>query len=229
MRRRSTRGISTAEILVGSALSLMALGSMYSFFLGQTRAMAVQAAYSQSQNVTRTLIDLMTRELRMAAYDPTDLAIPTTVGSCPGMNSGIMDARTDLLQFRQDLNGDGDVSDSGETITYDFVEGRIRRKEGDAEAVVIVDGVPEGGFRFRYYDGSRPRSARTSATASPGCASSPTPRSSPRTSARTRRRRSNPPPRPGSPSATSRSLTSRGEHHDAPADRFPSPPRPRAA
>ena len=156
MRRRSTRGITTAEILVGSALSLMALGSMYSFFLGQTRAMAVQAAYSQSQNITRTLIDLITRELRMAAYDPTDLAIPTTTGSCPGMNSGIMDARTDLLQFRQDLNGDGDVSDSGETITYDFVEGRIRRKEGDAEAVVIVDGVPTGGFRFRYYDGSRP-------------------------------------------------------------------------
>jgi hypothetical protein len=155
-RRRSTRGISTAEILVGSALALMAIASMFSVFRAQTSAMAVQSAYAQSQNVTRTLMDLITRELRMAAYDPTDLAIPTTVGSCPGMNSGIMQARADLLQFRQDLNGDGDVADAGETVTYDFASGQIRRQDGNGEAVVIADGVPDNGFRFRYYDANQP-------------------------------------------------------------------------
>lgn len=155
-RRKSTRGISIAELLVGSALSLMAIGSMYSFFHAQTRAMAVQSAYDESQNVTRTLIDLMTRELRMAGYDPSGLAVPTTVGSCPGLDAAIVQARTDLLQFRQDLNGDGDVLDAGETVTYDVSGHQIRRRDGAAEPVAIVDGVPSGGFGFRYWDGSTP-------------------------------------------------------------------------
>ena len=49
---RSERGISTAEVLVGSALSLMALAAIYSFHLAQMRAIAAQNAYADSQTVT---------------------------------------------------------------------------------------------------------------------------------------------------------------------------------
>ena len=57
------------------ALSLMVVGTIYSFQRVQARAFATESTYSDSQNVTRTTLDLMTRELRMAAYDPSGLAL----------------------------------------------------------------------------------------------------------------------------------------------------------
>src|SRR5439155_168643 len=69
--RHRSRGFSTAEVLIGTALSLAALGTLYSFFQAQQKSHATQSTYSQSQTITRTVIDLMTREIRMATYDPT--------------------------------------------------------------------------------------------------------------------------------------------------------------
>jgi Tfp pilus assembly protein PilW len=64
--RRSERGVSLAEVLVGSALTLIIVGGVYGFYSAQTQALASQRAYARSQDVTRTVIDLLGRELRMA-------------------------------------------------------------------------------------------------------------------------------------------------------------------
>jgi len=151
-RRARSRGITTMDILVGSAISILALGTTHSAFVAQTRAFQSQSTYSQSQNVTRTAIDLMTRELRMAAYDPSGAAIPLTTGSCPAIKSGIMEASATRLKFRQDLNGDGDVSDSGETVTYDLSAGNLRRQDGTATPIVVASDLPSNGLSFRYFD-----------------------------------------------------------------------------
>lgn len=154
--RRGQRGITTAEVLVGAALTLMLMTAMFSTFQVQTRSFATQSAYSQSQNVTRTMIDLMTREMRMIAYDPTGLALPVTAGSCPGVKLGILDARTDRVQFRQDLSGDGDVADASETITYSLSDGAIWRQDGNDASILLVDGVTADGLELRYFDGVNP-------------------------------------------------------------------------
>ena len=151
-RRARSRGLTTMDVLVGSTLSILALGTTHGAFVAQTRAFQSQSTYSQSQNVTRTAIDLMTRELRMAAYDPSGAAIPLTTGSCPAIKSGIMEASATRLKFRQDLNGDGDVSDTGETVTYDLSEGNLRRQDGSATAVVVASDLPSNGLSFRYFD-----------------------------------------------------------------------------
>jgi len=78
--RHRSRGFSTAEVLIGTALSLAALGTLYSFFQAQQKSHATQSTYSQSQTITRTVIDLMTREIRMATYDPTAPGALTTSG-----------------------------------------------------------------------------------------------------------------------------------------------------
>ena len=74
--RTHERGISTAEILVGVMLSLLVLGILYSFQRWQYFAFARQATYVESQNLTRNVMDTLTRELRMAAFDPTAAALP---------------------------------------------------------------------------------------------------------------------------------------------------------
>ena len=155
-RRRSSRGFSTAEVLAGTALTMMLMAAVYSVQRAQSKAFAAQSVYSESQNVTRTVIDLMTRELRMATYDP-GTALTTSPGPiCPGVKQGIVEATPSRLHFEQDLTGDGSLVSPGENLVYDVLGSDLRRTDGTALPVTIVTGVPAGGLNFRYFDGSNP-------------------------------------------------------------------------
>jgi type IV pilus assembly protein PilW len=158
-RRRSTAGVSLAEVLVGTALSLFIVGAIYSFSSVQTKALAAQRSYTEAQNVSRTVIDFLTRELRMATYDPTGNALPTSAPgtSCPGVKEGIVEARMDRIRFKQDLNGDGDVVDAGEDLTYYPLGGDLWRVDNtSATTVAMVSGLRVDGFDLRYFDNSNP-------------------------------------------------------------------------
>ena len=157
-RRPHSAGFSTAEVLVGTVLSLLAVGTLYSFFQAQQKAQATQSTYSQSQTVTRTVIDLMTRELRMATYDPTTPGALTTSAppNCPGVEQGLVEATPSKIHFKQDLNGDALLTGSGEDVVYDVLGSQIRRTDGSALPLPIVDNVPAGGLNFKYFDASNP-------------------------------------------------------------------------
>lgn len=156
-RRAKSRGISTAETLAAAALSLMGLATVYSFFHGQQRALATQGAYAQSQTVTRTVIDLLSRELRMASYDPTGAALPTSPGpNCSGVKQGIIEATRTRLRIQQDLDGDGLLASAAEDVTYQVVEDRLQRTDRDGVPVTLADDIPLGGLSFRYFNGSNP-------------------------------------------------------------------------
>ena len=155
-RRKRSRGFSTAEVLAGTALTMMLMTAIYSVQRAQSQAFAAQNVYSESQNVTRTVIDLMTRELRMATYDP-GTALTTSPGPiCPGVKQGIVEATPSKLHFKQDLTGDGSLISPGEDLVYDVLGSDLRRTDGTALPVTIVTGVPAGGLNFRYFDGSNP-------------------------------------------------------------------------
>jgi len=157
--RRSNRGLSTAELLAGTALSLMTVGTIFTVQQAQLKAFAAQTTYASSQTVTRTVIDLMSREARMAGYNPTSLALVNTnpLSGCPGIPQAITEATTTKLHFLQDLNADGAINLAGEDVTYELVSGEIRRTDAvGAAAVVLVDHVPATGLTFRYFDGSNP-------------------------------------------------------------------------
>jgi len=157
-RRPRSPGFSTAEVLVGMTLSLLAVGTLYSFLQAQQKAHATQRTYSQSQTVTRTAIDLMTRELRMATFDPTIPGALTTSQppNCPGVKQGLVEATPSKIHFKQDLDGNGLLTGSSEDIVYDVLGSQIRRTDGAALPIPIVDYIPAGGLNFRYFDGSNP-------------------------------------------------------------------------
>jgi type IV pilus assembly protein PilW len=157
IRPRAVRGISTAEVLAGVVLTMILLGGVYSFQKAQVNALAAQHAYNDSQTVTRTAIDLMTRELRMASYDPTGAALPVSPGpSCPSVKLGIVEATGSRLRFQQDLNADGVLTGAGEDVVYDILGDEIRRTDGSSLPVTLVSGAMVGGLSFRYFDGSNP-------------------------------------------------------------------------
>ena len=162
-RRARARGVTTAEMIAGVALGLILCASLFTFQQTQTKAFRAQSVYSDSQNVTRTAIDLMTRDLRMASYDPTGPgnggALAASPGpTCPGVDQGIVSATPTSIRFQQDLNGDGAINAAtpGEDVTYDISSGDLRRTDGASGAVALVSGLPSNGLSFTYYDGSNP-------------------------------------------------------------------------
>jgi hypothetical protein len=162
-RRSGARGITTAEMIAGVSLGLILAASLYTFQQTQTKAFRAQTVYSDSQNVTRTAIDLMTRDLRMASYDPTGPgaggALTASPGpSCPGVDQGIVSATPTSVRFQQDLNGDGAINAAtpGEDVTYDISGGDLRRTDGGSGAIALVSGLPSNGLAFSYFDGSNP-------------------------------------------------------------------------
>src|SRR5262252_2821445 len=154
-RRQNSRGVSLVEALVGGSLSLMVLGALYSFQMAQARAFRVENTYNDSQNVTRTALDLMAREIRMSSYDPSGLAlVAAPPPNCPGVKQGLVEAFTDRIRIQQDLNGDGLLVGAAEDVAYDYSNGDLRRTDGLAAPVTLVSGVPSGGFVLRYFDNS---------------------------------------------------------------------------
>jgi len=155
-RRPRARGFSSMEVLAGLGLTLILLAAVYTSQQTQMKAFSTQQVYSDSQNVTRSVIDLMARELRMASYDP-GTALPTSPGPCaPGVKEGIINATDTSIHFQQDLNGDNLIGAAGEDVTYDLSNGTVRRTDGAAAPVVLAAGVPAGGLTFLYFDNANP-------------------------------------------------------------------------
>ena len=155
-RRPQTRGFSSMEVLAGLGLTLILLAAVYSFQQAQLKAFSTQQVYSDSQNVTRSVIDLMARELRMACYDP-GTAINKSGGPCkPDVKQGIIEATPTRIHFQQDLNGDNVIGAPGEDVTYELSNGSVLRTDGLAEPVVLASGVPTGGLSFLYFDNGNP-------------------------------------------------------------------------
>jgi len=155
-RRPHARGFSSMEVLAGLGLTLILLAAVYSFQQAQLKAFSTQQVYSDSQNVTRSVIDLMARELRMACYDP-GTAIPKSPGPCaPDVKQGIIEATPTRIHFQQDLNGDNVIGAPGEDVTYELSNGTVLRTDGLAAPVVLASGVPTGGLSFLYFDNGNP-------------------------------------------------------------------------
>ncbi|HLY38218.1 MAG TPA: hypothetical protein VKU61_09285 [Candidatus Binatia bacterium] len=148
--------MSTAELMAGISLGLVVVGAIYSFQKTQLKAFATQTVFSQSQGVTRSAIDLMARELRMAVYDPNSGLVvnPTNAACAPGAHEGIMSATPTSIRFRQDLNNDGAFTAAGEDVTYDLVSGNLRRTDGGNGPVTIVSNVTS--FSLRFFSANNP-------------------------------------------------------------------------
>jgi hypothetical protein len=156
--RSRQRGFGTTETLCAAVLTLIVTLAISGFFDAQERAYASLSTYASSQNVTRTVVDLMSREIRMSSYDPT---LPASGGAfslspgptCPNVEEGLHTAMPQFIRFRQDLDSSGTINAINEDITYQQVNDEIRRTDNFANStVVLVENVPANGFTIRYFD-----------------------------------------------------------------------------
>jgi len=134
----SERGFTLIELLIAMAIALVVITSISSAFISQRKTYAVQEQITAMTQDARAALDMISREVRMAGYDPTGAGIV-----------GIPYSATQL-EVRADLNGDGDTSDTHEdiTYTYDSTNKQIDRNTGGG-AQPFAENIQS--FAFEYY------------------------------------------------------------------------------
>ena len=127
----SNQGFTLIELMIGMAVSLLAMGAIYSTFLSQHKSYLVQDQTAAMQQNLRAAMFYMQREIRMAGLDPLGTA-----------NTGIVTANASSISFTEDIGGstagtppDGTLQTS-ETITYSLSGGNLVRNVGGGNQVV---------------------------------------------------------------------------------------------
>jgi type IV pilus assembly protein PilW len=138
-------GFTLIELLIAMALALVVITSISSAFISQRKTYAVQEQITEMIQSARAAMDMISREVKMAGYDPTGAGI---VG---------IPYSTTQLEIRADLNGNGATSDANENIVYKFYDSadpnypyQIKRKTGAGTFRPLAENIQS--FTFEYYD-----------------------------------------------------------------------------
>lgn len=146
------RGFTILEVIVAMAIGLVALASAYSVFVAHNRTYKVEERIAEMIQNARAGMDMMTREVRMAGYDPF----------IPPADAGIVSAQANSIEFTMDITSsfgadqaDGDTDDQNEHITYllytaSGIQKLGRRSTANAVSQPVADHI--SALSFRYFD-----------------------------------------------------------------------------
>jgi len=157
---KSDAGFTLIELLIAMAVGLAVLGATYGVFILHSKTFGTQEQIAEMQQNTRVAMDLMTREIRMAGYNP--------LGSA---GAGIVSAASDSINFTLDTTStygsdapDGDTDDPNENITYslytaDSIQKLGRKSTANAVNQPVAEHIQS--LAFQYWDAN----GNTTATA----------------------------------------------------------------
>jgi type IV pilus assembly protein PilW len=133
-------GFTLVELLVGLALGLVVAAGVLNIFVHQNRTNEYQQEVAYAQQNVRAAMELMTREIRSAGYNPENNSF-----------DAVKTATASSIRVLSNVSGDseaGDPNDADEDVTYtiDNGNGYITRSGNE----VIRDVVPNS-LQFTYY------------------------------------------------------------------------------
>ncbi len=143
---KNKQGFTLVEIIIALLMSSLVMAAIYTTTNKQQDVYVDQDQVVAMQDNLRAAMLLMTREIKMAGYDPLGLA-----------NAGFTAAAANTMTFTMDLNGDGDVNDPGENITYDLytnVTQRLGRKN-PTNNMPVADNISNLEFYYTLANGTK--------------------------------------------------------------------------
>jgi len=129
-----------ADLLAALAVFGLIAAATFTTLQEGLRAYTIGAARAESQQSARVALERLAGELRMAGLGPQDSTF-----------AAISVAEPTRVVLHRDLDGDGAVTASGETITWRLA-GRTLRRDAGGGAQPIIDGVRS--FVLEYLDGA---------------------------------------------------------------------------
>ncbi len=142
------KGVTLTELLIALALGLFTIAAVYGVHLNQVKRQIVQEDVLAMQQTARAALDMMAREIRMAGYDPMGM----NRDADPSNDFHGISYHPTELHVRADLNGNGVLTDSKESIVYlyDGATSTLRRKVGRGGRQPVAEHIEA--FTFSYRD-----------------------------------------------------------------------------
>ncbi len=139
MSNENQLGFTMIELLISMAIGVAIIATLTNTFVTQRQSYDVQQQITGAVQTARAAMDMMSREIRLAGYDPLN----------SGFNGITYDV--DQLQIKADLDGSGSPTQSNEDITYkhDSSAVRVTRDTGGG-AQPFAENAQE--FTFAYLD-----------------------------------------------------------------------------
>jgi type IV pilus assembly protein PilW len=136
------KGFTLIELMIAMVIALVLIASLASSFIYQRKTYDVQEQITEMTQNARAAMNMISREVKMAGYDPKGagiVAIPWNAAQ---------------LELRADLNGNGDTNDENEDITYkyDGDNKQIDRNTGGGDQP-FSENIESFSFKFFEEDG----------------------------------------------------------------------------
>jgi type II secretory pathway pseudopilin PulG len=148
---RNETAMTLVELMIAMAVSIIALGVIYSTYRVQQRSYTNEQLVIDMQQNARSAMAFMRREIRLTGYNPRahngidDDAHNGIDDAAEGVVAGFKTIRGDRIGFSFDLNGNGNDQDLNETIAYRF------KSTDDADSDGIADSGAADLFRYNSY------------------------------------------------------------------------------
>jgi len=164
-KENGERGFTLIELLIAMVVALVLITSISSAFISQRKIYATQEQVAGMIQTARASMDMMTREIRMAGYDPTGTLQRSDPTEAGGITFVGIPYNTDQLQMVTDnnnnagnyLTGDGDTGDPNEDIRYRFYDAadadypnQLKRRTGAGFFQPFAENIEA--FTFAYLD-----------------------------------------------------------------------------
>jgi len=162
--RSSGEGFTLVELIIAVAVGLVVIGAAYMLFTVQNKQLGNQEVIAEMQQNARAAMDIITREIRMAGYNPHKTApltrctgTTTTAAKCVG----IKNAGANTISFTADLNGNGDLTagtaNPNENIIYDrYLNSGVYSlgREANGTKYPLIANLDSLGFVYRDATGA---------------------------------------------------------------------------
>ena len=139
----SQLGMTLIELIISLAISGMLLAAMVLAFHGQSTSYNSQQEITALQEDMWATLQLISRDIRMAGYDPKSTGA-----------AKILVAQPTVFQATQDLNGNGHTNnpaadpDPNEDVTYSLVGNTINRTVNGAITQPVMTNITHLGFEY---------------------------------------------------------------------------------
>lgn len=140
-RSRDT-GFSIVELMIAILVSLILLAGIYSVFTSQQIAFSRQERIAEMNQSIRAVMDLMSREVRLAGYKTSTAVF-----------NGIATAQPSTIRLLADLNQDGTISGDTEDVTYSYNAGTLQIWRNGV-SLPIAENITDLAFEYTLADGS---------------------------------------------------------------------------
>jgi type IV pilus assembly protein PilW len=112
----SSRGYTIVEVVMALSLSFLTIIAIYSLYVQELKAQVARENQLNMQQQARVVMDLVSREILMAGYDPRGVNRDSDLTN----DFDGITYNPDELSIRMDLNGNGMIDGANESIIFLF-------------------------------------------------------------------------------------------------------------